>query len=449
MGTPVNLGYFEAAGREVQKYFLDHILVGNMLVQILVVAVLYGVARLAAGVVRPWLRRFLGRHPWIEHSLPHLIRVIVARLVGPLIMMVLLWVAYGVAAVFHWPNHGIRIALGLLVAWVIIRLATSQMKNRTLARIFTVIMWSIAALDIVHLLVPFLTLLDRIDLSVSTVHLTALSMAQAALICIVLFWLARKISVLFEHWIKSVEHFTPSAQVLLYKLVTFSLFTAVVLGVLAYLGISLTAFAVFSGAIGLGIGVGLQKICANLICGLIILADKSIKPGDVIQMGETYGRINFLGSRYISVVTRDATEHLIPNEDLVTNQVVNCSYSNSLLRLKIPVGISYDSPLPRAMELMLEAARATPRVLDDPAPVCLLMGFGESSVDFQLRVWIQDPQNGVHNVRSQILMGVWERFQEHGIDLPFPQRVVHHKSLPEVEVALRSRDGAAGMEPAK
>ena len=293
------------------------------------------------------------------------------------------------ASHFHWPNHGIRIFLSLFLAWVIIRLLTSQMKNRTLARFITVIIWSIAALDIVHLLIPVLTLLDSIDLTISGVHLTVLSLIQGGLILVVLFWLAKKISVFFEHWIKTVQNVTPSVQVLLYKLLSLTLFTLVIVGVLYYLGFNLTALAVFSGAIGLGLGFGLQKIFANLISGLIILADKSIKPGDVIQLGDTYGWINFLGSRYISVVTRDATEYLIPNEDLITNQVINWSYSNNLLRLKIPIGIGYDSDIQQAMELMLEAAAAVDRILTDPEPVCLLMGFGENSVDFQLRVWIQ------------------------------------------------------------
>jgi small-conductance mechanosensitive channel len=164
-------------------------------------------------------------------------------------------------------------------------------------------------------------------------------------------------------------------------------------------------------------------------------------------LGDTYGRVNYLGGRYISVVTRDAKEYLIPNEELITTQVVNWSYSNKLLRLKIPVGIGYGSDIPQAMALMLEAAGKADRVLADPEPACLLMGFGDNAVDFELRVWIHDPQHGVHNVKSQVLLGVWERFKEHGIELPFPQRVLHHKSIPELEVAVRTRERAGGPEP--
>jgi small-conductance mechanosensitive channel len=447
MGTALNLDSFLAVGLQAQNYVLTHILVWNMVIQLVVVVCLYLLARLAAGAVRPWLRRFLKRHPLVEHSLPHLTRVVTARLLSPIFAVFFLWLALRIENHFHWPNHGLRIFLSLFLAWVIIRLLTSQMKNRTLARFVSVIVWSVAALDIVHLLIPILDLLGSIDLSIGSVNLTALSLIQGGLILVVLFWLAKKISVFFGHWIKTVQNVTPSVQVLLHKLLGILLFTLVIVSVLYYLGINLTAFAVFSGGIGLGIGFGLQKVFANLISGLIILADKSIKPGDVIQLGDSYGWINFLGGRYISVVTRDGKEFLIPNEDLITNQVVNWSHSNRLLRLKIPIGIGYESDLPQAMDLMLEAAAKVDRILTDPQPVCLLMGFGDNSVDFELRVWIGDPQNGIHNVKSQILLGVWERFQAHGIKLPFPQRVLHHQSAPELEVAVRPREPAAALKP--
>ena len=447
LGNALNRDHFLAMGLQVQNYVLTHILVWNMLAQLIVVGCLYLLARLAAEAVRPWLRKQLAERPIIEHTLPRLTKVVTTRLLSPIFVVVLLWFALGIASRCHWPNHGIHIFLSLFMAWVIIRLLTSQMENRSLARIMSVIIWSIAALSIVHVLPHVLTLLDSINLTIVGVNLTALSLIRGGLILAVLFWLARKISVFFGHWVKTVQNVTPSVQVLLAKLLTLTLFTLVIVGVLYYMGFNLTALAVFSGGIGLGLGFGLQKVFANLISGLIILADKSIKPGDVIQLGDSYGWINFLGGRYISVVTRDGKEFLIPNEDLITNQVVNWSHSNRLLRLKIPIGIGYASDLPQAMELMLAAAAEAPRVLTDPKPGCLLMGFGDNSVDFELRLWIRDPENGVTNVKSQILLGVWERFKQHGIELPFPQRVLHHKSLPELEVSVRSRDGAAGLNP--
>jgi small-conductance mechanosensitive channel len=447
MDHPLSLNYFLDMGLAAQNYFFTHVLVWNMLIQLVVVGCLYLLARLAAGAVRPWLRRQLAGHPLIEHSLPHLTRVIITRLLSPIFAFVFLWLAYGTAARLHWPNHGIRICLGLFLAWVVIRLLTSQMKNRTLARFISVAIWSVAALDIVHLLNPVVIVLNSIDMNLGPVNLTMLSLIQGGLILVVLFWVAKKISVYFGHWIKTVQNVTPSVQVLLYKLLSITLFTLVIVVVLSSMGVNLTAFTVFSGGIGLGLGIGLQKVFSNLISGLIILADKSIKPGDVIQLKDAYGWINYLGGRYISVLTRDGMEHLIPNEDLITQEVVSWSHSNNLLRLKIPIGIGYSADIKQAMALMLEAASEDPRVLADPKPACLLIDFGESSVNFQLRLWIRDPQNGVHNVKSQVLLGVWERFHQHGIELPFPQRVLHHQSVPEMEVMVRTRERTAVVHP--
>ncbi len=444
MNTDINYYPLFAVLSQVQNYLFTHILVWTMLVQLIVMGILYLLARVAAEAVRPRLRRELEQHPAVQHSLGQLGKVIVARLVGPIITVVLLWFAYRVAWRFHWPNHGFRIFLSLFLAWVVIRLVTAQMKNRTLARMLSFMIWSIAALDIVHLLYPFLSLLDSIHLSISDVRLSILDMIRGLMVLMVLFWLSKRISKLFEHWIGTVQNVTPSVQVLMNKLLTLTLFTLVSLAVISYMGINLTALAVFSGGIGLGIGFGLQKIFANLISGLIILADKSIKPGDVIQVGETYGWINYLGGRYISVISRDAKEYLIPNEDLITNKVVNWSFSNNLLRLKIPVGVGYGSDLKQAMDLMLEAAAEVPRILTEPKPGALLLGFGDNSVNLELRVWIRDPQNGIANVKSQVQLGVWQRFKAHGIDLPFPQRVLHHQPVPELKIAVRPQDSAEG-----
>jgi small-conductance mechanosensitive channel len=210
------------------------------------------------------------------------------------------------------------------------------------------------------------------------------------------------------------------------------LYTASVVLVLTYLGLDLTVFALFSGALGLGLGFGLQKVFANLVSGFILLADKSIKPGDVIQLGDRYGWINFLGSRYVSVITRDATEHLIPNENLITGEVVNWSYSHNQVRLKVPVGVAYGSDLEKVRDLMFQAAEDTERVLKDPKPSFRLMGFGDNTINVELRVWINDPQHGIHSVKSELFWDFWRRFKEHGIEIPYPQRDIHLKDIPEL-----------------
>jgi small-conductance mechanosensitive channel len=191
---------------------------------------------------------------------------------------------------------------------------------------------------------------------------------------------------------------------------------------LGSIGIDLTAFAVFSGAVGVGVGFGLQKVVSNLVSGVILLLDRSIKPGDVIELDGTYGSVIALNARYASVQTRDGKEYLIPNEDLITQRVTNWSFSNDLIRLHVKVGISYRSDPHAAIGLALEAARDVPRVLPKPPPNCLLVGFGDSTIDLELRFWISDPVNGIANVRGAVMLNMWDLYQQHGIELPYPQR---------------------------
>ncbi|WP_235903630.1 mechanosensitive ion channel family protein [Pontixanthobacter luteolus] len=204
------------------------------------------------------------------------------------------------------------------------------------------------------------------------------------------------------------------------------------------LGIDLTALAVFSGAFGLAIGFGLQKTFGNLIAGIILLMDKSIKPGDVIAVADqagnsTFGQIRKIGIRAVSITTRDQKEYLIPNENLMVNQVENWSYSSRNVRMQIPVGVSYNCDIKKAEQLMLEAAKNTSRVLKSPPPTCWLDGYGDSSVDFIIHCWIKDPEAGIGNIKSEVLKTLWDLFQENGIEIPFPQRDLNLRSNAQMD----------------
>jgi small-conductance mechanosensitive channel len=213
-------------------------------------------------------------------------------------------------------------------------------------------------------------------------------------------------------------------QVLAVKALQITLYTAVFFLGLKAIGFDLTGLAFLSGAIGLGIGFGLQKVVSNLVSGVIILLDKSVKPGDVISLGETFGWINSLGARYVSVVTRDGREYLIPNEDLITGQVVNWSHSNDFVRLDINFGTAYDDDPHRVRALAIAAASSVTRVLPSRAPVCHIVGFGDSSVDYILRFWIKDPTGGLTNIRGNVFLALWDTFKANDISLPYPQREV-------------------------
>ena len=208
----------------------------------------------------------------------------------------------------------------------------------------------------------------------------------------------------------------------------------------------------FSGALGLALGFGLQKTFGNLISGIILLMDRSIKPGDVIGVNDgisnTVGHIRKIGIRAVSVITRDKKEYLIPNENLMINQVENWSYSSREVRVKIPVGVAYGSDMELAEKLMYQAAGDTRRVLEFPKTNVLMMGYGDSSVDFEIRIWITDPEDGISNVRSEVLKKLWFLFQENGIEIPFPQRDLNLRDSDAFRGLLEAlREGAPNPTP--
>jgi small-conductance mechanosensitive channel len=249
-----------------------------------------------------------------------------------------------------------------------------------------------------------------------------LTVVKGVLSLAMLLWAATVASNLFKRRITSVSEITPRARVLLGKLLKATLITLAVVLSLTSIGIDLTTFALFTGALGVGVGLGLQRTVSNLFSGIVLLLDKSIKPGDVIEVGGTYGCVSSLGARYVSVETRDGTEFLIPNEDIITHQVVNWSHKSDRVRLKVPVRCRTIPTSTRRSPLMRAAASCPERVLAVPAPNALIMAFGESAIELELRFWIEDAQNGVHNVKTQVLYEIWRLFQQQGIRIPYPKR---------------------------
>lgn len=316
-------------------------------------------------------------------------------------------------------------AASLLAAWVAIRLFSNLALHPVWSGLIAVTAWSIAALGILGLLHPLARQLSAIALDFGTLHLSVLSVLRAVLVLVILLWFSNRFGAFLERRITRTQNLTPSLQVLLVHLLRLLLPALAVVVALGAVGIDLTALAVFSGAIGIGIGLGLQQLAANVIGGFVLILDKSIKPGDVITIGETFGRVTSLGARYVSMRTRDGIEHLIPNNHFINNGVENWSHSDLNVRIKMPVGVAYETDLHQAIALCIEAAQAVPRVLNFPKPVCLVTGFGDSAVNLEIRAWINDPSDGVANVRSAVLLEVWDRFKQAGVRLPFPQRDVH------------------------
>jgi small-conductance mechanosensitive channel len=430
MNTPFALTPVEKIWLQAQEYFLQHVFSWTMAVQIGVILLALFLAHRATGAVRSWRIRQQEEHP-IGREAPFL------RVIEPMFATIFIWIASRTAHHLGWARDGLNAALIISVALVFIRLFNTGMKNRFWVRILSVYVWLWAALTISHIIDPWNNYLRHIDFQLDKVQVSLLTIYRAFFLLFILYWLSRNLLKIWRFWLTTRSGLTPAVQVLLYKLGGIFLFVASSIFVLHYLGLDLTVFALFSGALGLGLGFGLQKVFANVISGFILLADKSIKPGDVIEVKDTYGWINYLGSRYISVISRNGTEHLIPNENLVTGEVINWSYSNNLIRLKVPIGVAYGSDLEKVRDLMLESA-AVARVLKDPEPSCRLLGFGDNAINLELRVWINDPREGITVVKSDIFWGIWRRFQEHGIEIPYPQRDVHIKT--SCEERLRTKD---------
>ena len=387
-------------------------------------------AYILARPVRAWFYRYIER---IKASRPeHIVSEMgdeANDLVLPALWAFLTWCAGYVFRELETPDGLIRLITSLLTAWVIIRLATSLLKSPFWSRLVAITAWTIAALNIVGLLDKTRELLGSLAISLGDVRVSALSVVEGLISLAVLLWVANFATRVINQQVHESATLTPSMKVLISKLTKILGLGLAILLALAGAGIDLTALTVFSGALGIGIGFGLQKIVSNFISGIILLLDKSVKPGDNIVVGDTFGWIDKLNARYVSVITRDGTEHLIPNENLITEPVENWSYTNRLLRLRMPVGVSYDSDLHLAMKLCLEAADETDRIIQDPAPKCLLRGFGDNAVDLEIRAWIDDPQNGRGGVTSECLQKVWQKFHDNDIEFPFPQRDLHIRSM--------------------
>ncbi len=409
-----------------------HILVTANLVQLAVVAAAYVVAHMTDKALQSALDKALSG-AWANRYRQQTQQVL-KPLVIPFTWLVLVGMGQLAALKMGLAAGVLAIAASLLSAWVIIRLVLNFIADPWLARAVGGFVWAMAALDIVGLLEPTLTFMDSLALNLGTMHLSLLGILKAIVALAMFLWIANRISKLTERRIRALSHLTPSQKVLFSKLTRVSFIIVAILVALNMVGIDLTALAVFSGALGLGIGLGLQKLVANLLSGVILLLDRSVKPGDVIAIKNTYGWINTIGARYVSVITRDGIEHLIPNEQLISNPVENWSYTDRNVRQRLPIGVSYEADIHKAIELAVLATEGFSRVLKDPAPRCLLRSFGDSSVNLELRVWIQDSEKGVSNIKSEIYLKVWDLFHEHGIQFPYPQRDIHVRGPISIEM---------------
>jgi len=387
---------------------------------------IFALALLLSKWVEPRFRTWLkNRDGWPAWRLR--VGLTVLKRVKMILFVVLIWIVLLVMREVTWPSRSyiIGVIANLATAWLVVAFATRLIGNPLLRQVVRYGAWIWFTLVILNLSDQAIAIMDSAAVDLGESRISVWLVVQAAVMLGVFFTIARFLSRTTSDQIRRNEEISPSMQVLVVKFIQVLLYGAAFFVGMKTVGFDLTGLAFLSGAIGIGLGFGLQKVVSNLVSGIIILLDKSIKPGDVISLGDTFGWINSLGARYVSVVTRDGKEYLIPNEDLITGQVVNWSHSNDFVRLDIFFGTAYHDDPHQVREIAIKAAKSASRVLAYRDPVCHIVGFGDSSVDYILRFWINDPTGGLTNIRGAVYLALWDAFKENNISIPFPQREVN------------------------
>ncbi|MFC1776943.1 mechanosensitive ion channel family protein [Pseudomonadota bacterium] len=331
---------------EIQLWVNEYLLSRDTLIELVLIIIAASIAWPIAIIVRNRIKAQSEKYD--RYALLRRLWAVLGNLAFPIVWLGVQWIVIVAMNYLAYRHASLVITSSLLTAWIVISIATVFVANPLLSLIISIGAWIVAALNIVGLLDNAIAVLDGAVLTLGQVNISVLMVVQGLIALGVLLWITAIAGQLIEGRIKSSPNLTPSIKVLSTKLLRILLAVVAFVFALQIVGINLTAFAVFGGAIGVGLGFGLQKIFANLVSGFILLLDKSIKPGDVVAIGEYYGRVESLGARYVSVLTRDGIEHLIPNEELITTRVENWSHSHNLVRVRKTIGIHYKSDVRKA-----------------------------------------------------------------------------------------------------
>ncbi len=336
------------------------------------------------------------------------------------------------------PTEWVAATIALMNAWIVVRMVTLVIQSPFWSSFAFYVAWPIAALDAFGALGPVLEQMQSLAIPLGTndagqrIDISLLDVVKTLVYFALLFWGANLVSKLLQDKIEQIDELSPAVKALIGKIMNVVLPIIALLIAFQIVGFNITTLAVFSGAVGLGIGLGLQRIIANFLAGFTLLADRSIKPGDVIEIEGEMGWVTSMQARYVALRTREGTELLIPNDRFMSEGVVNWSRSDRVVRIHAPFSVSYKTEDLEAVQLLaINAAMNVERVQQEPAPICNLMVLGRSSIDFDLRFWISDPEAGLTNVRSDVLMGIWRELKQANIEIPFPQQDLHIKNWPE------------------
>lgn len=392
---------------------------------------------LVAGTLIAWVLMRMAR-PYLTASAAHWPagRASFSRVGFPLVMLLAVWLGRALETAWLASTHLLDLAIPLLLSLVGVRLVVyalrygvrSQESLKLWERTAVWLIWLAFALHITGLLPRIHAAMEALSFQTGGHRFSLWLLFQATAVVVVALVVALALARFIETRLMGFTEMNLSLRLALSKAARTVLLIVAVLVTLPAVGIDLTVLSVFGGALGVGIGFGLQKVASNYISGFIILLDRSVRIGDLVTVDNKYGQVSQINTRYTLLKALDGTESIVPNETLITQTVINHSLSKPDVRIALPVQVSYESDLEQAENLMLEAARSHSRVaLDNPAnlPKVLLKEFADNGIVLELAVWIRDPSEGQNNLRSDLNWGIWRRFKAAGIEMPFPQRVVH------------------------
>jgi len=355
----------------------------------------------------------------------------VNRVLFPLTSLIFVLVAKAILG--FWQHTSLlRLASTLLLAMAVIRLVVYGVRYilapggllKTLENSISAVIWVLLALHLSGFLPDLLNTLADIQFNIGSHQVNLLQTIQTLVIIVTTLLITLWFSRFIENKLMRAQNVNMNMRVVLSKLLRILLLSIAMLIALSSAGLDIRVLSVFGGALGVGLGFGLQRIASNYVSGFIILLDKSMQIGDVITVDTHYGVVNELRMRYLVLRKLDGTEVIIPNEVLIVSPVVNHSFSDHTARVQMPIQVSYDSPLDKAMHLISEIAKRHPRVMLTPEPAVLVKGFGENGIDLLLSIWIPDPEEGSASLQSEIYLEIWRAFQENNIAIPYPQREV-------------------------
>lgn len=411
----------EDIAKSTQDWVGDYLLSVDTFIQLGIILLAFIIGSLIARAINKPLTDSIEalRLPGFLRGILHNLR----RQTRPFMILAFLWICillHANSASIKLQFEFVEAAARLVGAWIIIRLAVQIVRNKAMRTLISMLIWTVTALSIFGVLDDTARALDGLGVNMGSFRFSALTIVKGGMASLILLYLALSISNLIDRRLNRVENMSRASRLIISKIVRMSLtIFAVFMGV-SMAGFDLSLFTIFSGAAGIGVGLGLQRGVSNLFSGMMLLFDKTIEPGDVVELSNgTLGVVGQMGGRYTEIVSTENKAFLIPNESLVTQPVINWSRRKGQVQLAIDFRVEYGNDPHHIIAIAEEAAKAVPRVLANPAPACHFNRYWDLGLEFTLRFWIGDAQRGIYDIRSDVQLSLWDTLEKYNIRIPY------------------------------